>query len=145
MEFIGTAWSLLPAIIAILLALITKEVYLSLFIGIVSGALLYTNFSFIRFGNYSEKLFAAYKFIVFREISYTYKQHLSEKSIKSEIVRIMLGSLFSKVYPFRGEHFGNIEYTFSVGRSISSAFSGMLGVKGIPSADETFCLLNFKF
>ena len=45
MEFIGTAWSLLPPIIAIVLALITKEVYLSLFIGIVSGALLYTNFS----------------------------------------------------------------------------------------------------
>ena len=45
MEFVGTAWSLLPPIIAIVLALITKEVYLSLFIGIVSGALLYTNFS----------------------------------------------------------------------------------------------------
>ena len=39
MEFVGTAWSLLPPIIAIVLALITKEVYLSLFIGIVSGAL----------------------------------------------------------------------------------------------------------
>ena len=45
MEFTGTAWSLLPPIIAIVLALITKEVYLSLFIGVVSGALLYTNFS----------------------------------------------------------------------------------------------------
>ncbi len=45
MNFVGTAWSLLPPIIAIALALITKEVYLSLFIGIVSGALLYTNFS----------------------------------------------------------------------------------------------------
>lgn len=45
MNFVGTVWSLLPPIIAIALALITKEVYLSLFIGIVSGALLYTNFS----------------------------------------------------------------------------------------------------
>ncbi len=45
MSFVGTVWSLLPPIIAILLALITKEVYLSLFIGIVSGALLYSNFS----------------------------------------------------------------------------------------------------
>lgn len=45
MNFVGTGWSLLPPIIAIALALITKEVYLSLFIGIVSGALLYTNFS----------------------------------------------------------------------------------------------------
>ena len=38
--------SLLPPIIAIALALITKEVYSSLFIGILSGALLYSNFSF---------------------------------------------------------------------------------------------------
>ena len=43
--FINTAWSLLPAIIAIVLALITKEVYSSLFIGIAAGALLHTNFN----------------------------------------------------------------------------------------------------
>ncbi len=42
----ATGWSLLPPIIAIVLALITKEVYSSLFIGILSGALLYSNFSF---------------------------------------------------------------------------------------------------
>ena len=45
-EVRGTIWALLPAVIAIGLALITKEVYSSLFIGIVSGALLYSNFSF---------------------------------------------------------------------------------------------------
>ena len=42
----ATGWALLPPIIAIVLALITKEVYSSLFIGILSGALLYSNFSF---------------------------------------------------------------------------------------------------
>ena len=42
----GTLWALLPPIIAIGLALITKEVYSSLFIGILSGALLYSDFSF---------------------------------------------------------------------------------------------------
>ena len=42
----ATAWALLPPVIAIVLALITKEVYSSLFIGIVSGALLYSNFRF---------------------------------------------------------------------------------------------------
>ncbi len=42
----ATWLSLLPALIAIVLALITKEVYSSLFIGILSGALLYANFSF---------------------------------------------------------------------------------------------------
>ena len=43
--FIDTFWSLLPPLIAIALALITKEVYSSLFIGIVVGGLLYTGFS----------------------------------------------------------------------------------------------------
>ncbi len=42
----ATWLSLLPPIIAIALALITKEVYSSLFIGILSGALLYANFNF---------------------------------------------------------------------------------------------------
>ena len=41
----ATAWALLPPIIAIILALITKEVYVSLMIGILSGALLYTQFA----------------------------------------------------------------------------------------------------
>ncbi len=42
----GTALSLLPPVIAIVLALITKEVYSSLFIGILAGGLLSTQFSF---------------------------------------------------------------------------------------------------
>lgn len=45
-HFYKTPWSLLPPVIAIGLALITKEVYTSLFIGIVIGGLLYSNFSF---------------------------------------------------------------------------------------------------
>lgn len=45
-HFYMTFWSLLPPIIAIGLALITKEVYSSLFIGIVIGGLLYSNFNF---------------------------------------------------------------------------------------------------
>jgi len=40
-NMIGTAWSLLPPIVAIALALKTKEVYSSLFIGIILGAVLY--------------------------------------------------------------------------------------------------------
>ena len=44
--FFASIWSILPAIIAIILALITKEVYSSLFIGILAGGLLYANFSF---------------------------------------------------------------------------------------------------
>ena len=41
----ATAWSLVPPLVAIILALITKEVYSSLFIGIVVGGLFYANFS----------------------------------------------------------------------------------------------------
>ena len=44
--FVNTFWSLVPAIIAIALALITKEVYSSLFVGILAGGLLYSGFSF---------------------------------------------------------------------------------------------------
>ena len=42
----GTFWSLIPPVIAIVLALITKEAYSSLFIGVLCGGLLAANFSF---------------------------------------------------------------------------------------------------
>ena len=45
-NYYNTGLALLPPVIAIALALITKEVYSSLFIGIVVGGLLYSNFSF---------------------------------------------------------------------------------------------------
>ena len=41
----STVWALLPPVIAIALALITKEVYSSLFVGILTGGLLYSNFN----------------------------------------------------------------------------------------------------
>lgn len=44
MEFVNTFWALVPAIVAIVLALVTKETYSSLFVGIVVGALLLTGF-----------------------------------------------------------------------------------------------------
>ena len=45
MEFVNTFWALVPPIVAIVLALITKETYSSLFIGILVGALLATGFN----------------------------------------------------------------------------------------------------
>ena len=45
MNFVGTFWALIPAVVAIVLALITKEVYSSLFIGITMGALFVTGFN----------------------------------------------------------------------------------------------------
>lgn len=43
-DMYASFWSLVPPVIAIVLALITKEVYSSLFIGIVAGGLFYTGF-----------------------------------------------------------------------------------------------------
>lgn len=43
--FVNSFWALLPPIIAIVLALITKEVYSSLMIGIITGGLLYSGFN----------------------------------------------------------------------------------------------------
>ena len=40
MEFVGTWWSLVPPLVAIILALITKETFSALFVGIFVGALL---------------------------------------------------------------------------------------------------------
>ena len=51
--FIGTWWSLVPPLLSIIMAFVTKEVYSSLFIGVAVGALLYTGFqpwdSFVAF------------------------------------------------------------------------------------------------
>ena len=46
-NYYSTVMALAPPIIAIVLALVTKEVYSSLFIGVLSGALLYSNFNII--------------------------------------------------------------------------------------------------
>ena len=45
---VESVWSILPPIITIVLALLTKEVYMSLLIGIFSGALLYTEFNVLE-------------------------------------------------------------------------------------------------
>ena len=43
--FVATGWALFPPVVAIALALISKEVYSSLFLGCLVGALLYTQFA----------------------------------------------------------------------------------------------------
>ena len=52
MEFFGTFWALVPPLVAIVLALITKETYTSLFVGIVVGALLLAGFNPVDTLNY---------------------------------------------------------------------------------------------
>lgn len=48
----ATIWAVLPPIVAIGLALITKEVYSSLFIGILAGGLIYSGMNFPKFMNH---------------------------------------------------------------------------------------------
>lgn len=52
MEFVGTFWALVPPIVAIGLALIIKETYTSLFVGILVGAALLAGFDPINTLNY---------------------------------------------------------------------------------------------
>ncbi len=47
-KMFATFWALVPPIIAIGLALITKEVYSSLFIGVLCGAFFYSNFNVVQ-------------------------------------------------------------------------------------------------
>ena len=66
----GTFWAFLPAIIAIVLALVTKQVYISLFLGIFVGAVMFTggdilNGLFTVYNVMSEKVGANVPIIVF--------------------------------------------------------------------------------
>ena len=66
----GTLWAFLPAVIAIVLALITKQVYVSLFLGIFVGAMMYAggnplNALFTLFQVMSEKVGGNTPIIVF--------------------------------------------------------------------------------
>lgn len=45
-DMYASFWALIPPVVAIVLALITKEVYSSLFIGILMGGIFYSNFTF---------------------------------------------------------------------------------------------------
>ena len=49
----ATAWAILPPLVAIALALITKEVYSSLFIGVLTGAVLYAGADFSGIVNHA--------------------------------------------------------------------------------------------
>lgn len=48
----GTFWALIPPVVAIVLALITKEVYSSLFVGIIMGGMFYSAFNFELMANH---------------------------------------------------------------------------------------------
>ncbi|MBE6619015.1 MAG: Na+/H+ antiporter NhaC family protein [Ruminococcaceae bacterium] len=66
----GTLWAFMPAIVAIVLALLTKQVYISLFLGIFTGALMYVGGNPLQalgtlYGVMSEKVGENVSIIVF--------------------------------------------------------------------------------
>lgn len=65
-----TFWSIMPPVITIILALVTKEVYMSLIVGILCGAFLFTGFNFLvsietMFAIMAEKIGANVNILVF--------------------------------------------------------------------------------
>lgn len=48
----GSFWALIPPVVAIILALVTKEVYSSLFVGIIMGGMFYSAFNFEKMANH---------------------------------------------------------------------------------------------
>lgn len=67
---IGSFWAFMPAIVAIVLALLTKQVYVSLFVGILTGALMYAGGNPLRalgtlYGVMSEKVGENVPIVVF--------------------------------------------------------------------------------
>ena len=62
--YYATYLALLPPVIAIILALITKEVYSSLFLGVLSGALLVINVIWCRMAKKNLRLFFVLEFVV---------------------------------------------------------------------------------
>ena len=76
----ATIWALLPPLVAIVLALITKEVYRSLFVGIVVGALIYSGFKF------------AFSNILLKELSVFEEESASFTTFCSTVYTILLQS-----------------------------------------------------
>ena len=107
--FIGTWWSLAPPLLAIILALVTKEVYSSLFIGVAFGALLYTGF---QTWNALEAYFDSMKSIM---------------NLKIEIVDVLLGMIIVLM----AKSGGSAAYGKWAGTKIKSKRSAMLATTGL--------------
>ena len=107
--FIGTWWSLVPPLLAIILALVTKEVYSSLFIGVATGALLYTGFHPWN------------AFVAFFEIM------KNSMNLNILIFDVLLGM----IVVLMGKSGGSTAYGKWAGRKIKNKKSAMLATTGL--------------
>ena len=111
--FAGTFWSLLPPIVAIVLALISKEVYSSLFLGCLVGALLVSRLcrTFLVWMNTPADIIDnayAYIFVIFMGIPATFLYNLLAAVIRS------LGDSKTPVYFLALSSFLNIFLDFTL-------------------------------
>lgn len=115
-QFRNTFWALVPAVIAIALALITKEVYCSLFIGVFSGAFLWAGFN-VRDG--FDKL-----------VSGGFIQSLDAYNIGILMFLVMLGTLVALMNRAGGSRafadWAAVRIKTRVGAQISAAILGIL-------------------
>ena len=63
---VGTIWAFVPAVIAIILALVTKQVYVSLFLGIFVGAMMYSG------GDILKAMFTLFQVMSERNVRYAW-------------------------------------------------------------------------
>ena len=88
--FIGTWWSLVPPLLAIVLALVTKEVYSSLFIGVAMGlfAIQHTQTGI------ASTLMALVPIFIIAPSAIMFKEKITARQVAGAVISIFGASLF---------------------------------------------------
>lgn len=132
MEIMNTFWAIVPAIIAIIIALLTKEVYASLFLGIVLGAFLIADFDIIQGFTNIFKLFS-------EGIGFNIKDPASSDSYNFTIVifLILLGILVVLVNKSGGSHSFGIWSSEKI-KTRKGVLGATIGLGALISVDDYF-------
>ena len=132
MEIMNTFWAIVPAIIAIIIALLTKEVYASLFLGIVLGAFLIADFNIIEGFTNIFKLFS-------EGLGFNINDPASSDSYNFTIVifLILLGILVVLVNKSGGSHSFGIWSSEKI-KTRKGVLGATIGLGALISVDDYF-------
>ena len=132
MEIMNTFWALVPAIIAIIVALLTKEVYASLFLGILLGALLMADFNILEGFTNIFKLFS-------QGIGFDVNNPANSDSYNFTIVifLILLGILVVLVNKSGGSHAFGLWSSDKI-RTRKGVLGATIGLGALISVDDYF-------
>lgn len=132
MEIMNTFWAIVPAIIAIIIALLTKEVYASLFLGIVLGAFLIADFHIVEGFTNIFKLFS-------EGIGFNINDPASSDSYNFTIVifLILLGILVVLVNKSGGSHSFGIWSSEKI-KTRKGVLGATIGLGALISVDDYF-------